>query len=791
MAQNSYIVVKKDGTVVRRTSGSGGYSDKVLKGYDVTTKEGKSVTRYGSRRSEAIDVTGGQQQEEVQQPVEQQPVPVDNTPGLNPDLNPSNPLVSSISSQVMNQERKANMLQSQLTAPRPVSNQETISRNTEIRSAEAERLLPTRRYGGTVLAGGSTGKVQQPSQVQSTWDALQRNYNEAQNKLGMDVDTSFILGTVAGAANTLKDLSAIDPSTGKLRVPLTDTAKGVWQIATNPVQTVKDFTSSGARGAGELAGSAAVFYALPKGLSKLDIVKNAEAGLPLGTRTLNIVEQNKIIKSGALPREDVLAYYGERGKRIYDTSVEDFKKNVNAGFETELYLQEAKTKIPAKNQYFGRGEAQTQLRPNTAIQRAAGRTTDVLSPREPLKSAATTQEAIRKTYGYSDPARMENVRVYADHESVPLRKDFYQTNLEEFHPKLEDARSSFDQLGDMYSFTRRTGKDGSVTLSMRPRRSPLQSELVFENPVTYYENPFKHDRPSIESFTPAPLRENFLLKSTLEHPGMSYTPPRYPGLFVSSMGEKKVFSTIPAVRSDYLVYPLQKSKVEAVMEQGQGLRSSTKNNLDVVPASLSKITQALNVKSATSQQLRQGLRMHTKSAQEQELVSLQLVEQAQKSDQKQFVINEQIVKQEKTPRRMYDAYKNNPFQKMREPTKVPLFKIPTVQRRSVQGFDVLTTRFGKKIRISNSPLSEGEALKFGAKYTRNTAAASFFIKPSRGMAVASDNSLPRLADFYKSRRTGALVQKNKFRISSPGEKREIPGVAAYKKRNKMKRFFGG
>jgi len=115
-------------------------------------------------------------------------------------------------------------------------------------------------------------------------------------------------------------------------------------------------------------------------------------------------------------------------------------------------------------------------------------------------------------------------------------------------------------------------------------------------------------------------------------------------------------------------------------------------------------------------------------------------------------------------------------------------KLPKFEREKRKGglFDVLVRRKGKFKKIATVPTPE-IGFRLGRKRVEKTAAASFKVTP------AHKPKRPILSfftgkKFYASKKEpGVFIQKNRFRIGSFGEKKEIPGKALLLK--KVKNIF--
>ena len=112
------------------------------------------------------------------------------------------------------------------------------------------------------------------------------------------------------------------------------------------------------------------------------------------------------------------------------------------------------------------------------------------------------------------------------------------------------------------------------------------------------------------------------------------------------------------------------------------------------------------------------------------------------------------------------------------------------------GFDVFVRRKGKFVKASQEPLTEKSATGLGQLIASQTSARSFFIAPASGRAKRVSEYENVNLGFQFRRPIGrtklpfqAFVEKSKFAINRPQEKKEITekGIAANKRRLQ---FFG-
>lgn len=131
---------------------------------------------------------------------------------------------------------------------------------------------------------------------------------------------------------------------------------------------------------------------------------------------------------------------------------------------------------------------------------------------------------------------------------------------------------------------------------------------------------------------------------------------------------------------------------------------------------------------------------------------------------------------------------------IQQPTKgiVPIIP-PRSARKAEKGFDVQVRVRGQFKKVNAQPLSEEQAVNLGALKVKGSAAASFKVIPTNRPAARTAFPKQNLKNFYKSKReAGVIIQAPRNRISSPGEKREIP----YKAKQiafgrKTRKLFGG
>lgn len=117
-------------------------------------------------------------------------------------------------------------------------------------------------------------------------------------------------------------------------------------------------------------------------------------------------------------------------------------------------------------------------------------------------------------------------------------------------------------------------------------------------------------------------------------------------------------------------------------------------------------------------------------------------------------------------------------------------KSPKIKRQSKEeiretGYNVFTRRGGIPIKININPLSRQDAENFAQFVVGTTARASYKVEEA-GAPVSDTFSGRGRPETFKQGRFGWTIEKKKYRISSPGEKKEITlkGILATKKKGK-------
>ncbi len=111
--------------------------------------------------------------------------------------------------------------------------------------------------------------------------------------------------------------------------------------------------------------------------------------------------------------------------------------------------------------------------------------------------------------------------------------------------------------------------------------------------------------------------------------------------------------------------------------------------------------------------------------------------------------------------------------------------------RKSKSFDVFVKERGKFVKKNIKPLPQGKALKLGSRITDNTLAATFRVRKTLKKTKQKDikfNVDKKVFRTFKRRRgvkipiQRTFIERRKFRLNTPGERRQIKGAQRKKKR---------
>jgi hypothetical protein len=213
--------------------------------------------------------------------------------------------------------------------------------------------------------------------------------------------------------------------------------------------------------------------------------------------------------------------------------------------------------------------------------------------------------------------------------------------------------------------------------------------------------------------------------------------------------------------------PILRQDQDVKVGQGTFVPQDNKNKRDLIIDPIVDVKSDINLRSKTRTKLQQD--------------NIQLLDVAQKQDQKQDVMQIQSLKA---------------MPKTTEKVK-PLFIVKRFgdrQQPKGQGqFSVLVRKEGK-FRLLGSGYSDlASAINRGKQEVKNTARASFKVVNTFGGVLKLNVSGDRTLRSSK-REAGVVIQKNQFRISSPGEVSEISrkGQQSQRTRKSLKKkgIFG-
>jgi len=171
---------------------------------------------------------------------------------------------------------------------------------------------------------------------------------------------------------------------------------------------------------------------------------------------------------------------------------------------------------------------------------------------------------------------------------------------------------------------------------------------------------------------------------------------------------------------------------------------------------------------------------------------VQRVAQRQEQRVLQLQLQKQLQIQRQMERRTSQRPRTTPRPKPEPPGEPPPprfdFDFDLGKKKKVKGFGVAFKRRGKFKEITSRPLSFEAAMSLGARKVGATASATFKVFPKQEYVEPSqlkdDTYFRRVANrFYpKETKQGQVyIQRSRFRISSPGELREITFAPRYKK----------
>lgn len=191
--------------------------------------------------------------------------------------------------------------------------------------------------------------------------------------------------------------------------------------------------------------------------------------------------------------------------------------------------------------------------------------------------------------------------------------------------------------------------------------------------------------------------------------------------------------------------------------------------------------------------------VETRSLQQQEQTPIQINDYAQKTETRQEFVSEPVVPGGKIfdlrtevpsppppPIKIINNFINEPPPRKPQsitenpPPQTPkFFGLPEKEKSLGATFRVIVGRRGRKTFIDLGTGGE-DLVKRGGSIAKNTAAATVTVFPIKGGGGSDIKSV--LGKQFKETRPGVYVQETKYRISSSGEKEQIPGAAARKKR---------
>jgi hypothetical protein len=241
---------------------------------------------------------------------------------------------------------------------------------------------------------------------------------------------------------------------------------------------------------------------------------------------------------------------------------------------------------------------------------------------------------------------------------------------------------------------------------------------------------------------------------------------------VTSLKDIKVYANVaskPSSAVKSIFSPVQKS-FNVSTTRTDVINTSVQRQSMIPKASLF-VSNRSGVRSVQSSALSQVQGQAAAQAQSQVQVNVQAQAQAQVQRQAQRSVSIQkqiqIQKQITTVKNIYGV----------EPEK----------EKKAGGFDVFVRKKGVFQKANFGALGKSQAINFGARIVAGSSAASFKVLASASPAEPRGNIFTDLSRFYKKGET--FIEKNQFRINTPGELSEITFKGLTSARSK-KRIFG-
>lgn len=259
----------------------------------------------------------------------------------------------------------------------------------------------------------------------------------------------------------------------------------------------------------------------------------------------------------------------------------------------------------------------------------------------------------------------------------------------------------------------------------------------------------------------------------------------------SPLGKVKPFPLAPTVKGDVALStttPTQQlkplfTKLQPVF--------SVKTFQEVRPVSV--IDQIKNQKSIAD--IKVGQKGASKSIQQPKSVIAQVQAQAQISEQ--ITSQKQVAKQQSKFQNIFNkvnlaqGFAQAQIQKIIIPKAFVFPKLNFSGGSKPSGFNVFTRIKGVFQKANIKPLSEQDAINFGAFKVQTTSQATFKIGKTTEQIGGIFTTPANLQDFYK--KDDLFIEKKERRIKSPGELREITykGIATRRNKSIFKNIFGG
>jgi len=657
----------------------------------------------------------------------------------------------------------------------------------------------------------------------TTYEKLTRNYNKFFQKLEVDeakraakqqvqqpgnqfagvslatvgvFGAKFVGGVAEFGAGVFKDFSAVDYKTGKLRIPLTDTAKAI----INPVETtsgiINQVVKDPARGLGQVAGMVALgkaggkiakgqpLYEVSKATGNIRILET-----PKGSQIL-VESVTKEYKGSKTPKPK--AFYAEVEGTILKTGnqagiinkvkqtlkIDPLKNKINVikTRSTWAAIQESfnaasKKSLDAINR-IEKTTSKVGEYTRTKIQEAKLYVSD--NPQVSL-----TPEGINI---FADVTKPRSGRIVEGFDVFEQKVKGYERTLTK---KIKEIEIKVPGLDNTLSY-----KSGSIIKRPTSPKSPPQvkgqgginqavvADLTAKGELLVF-NIKKIPKPivsvlkkpiSVTSQTIKAAVEGSVLKNKdssdsqtlIKKSPVLEKPAKAEGDTRVKVKEKSLFDSGRVVAPPVYDYPELKPKVESIIRV-EGDTKPRDKKIDAIKPKINSDTSRT-------------------------FPPINIVEPVEIQQSKPSQIIDVTNTTQQSRRMVYPVIRTTPQETIRRNIFTPR-NVFNNEVKKQYGYKVQVRRRGKFHALPGI-FSKADALSLGAYNVKKTAAATFKVNPVRQSINKSFGQRIGLAGFY--RKGDLFIQKRSQRIGSLGEKQEITfkGIYTLKRKKGKKNIFG-